>query len=137
MLVAKLADHCGEAYKMPLPDDVFEDDGQVVMIPLVAVGYQAKTQVGAASMDTCWRQQSKIRLVQVMKKAVLDGRGIVTSNECPTLVASADFRGKPVAELVHCFAHGTGSTRLMAGHCTVALLLQLGCVCYTACCSPG
>ena len=126
LLARKLADLCGDVYGEPLPADVFEDpDGQVVAVPLCAVGYQEKTMVGATTMDTCWRQQSKIRLVEVMKRVMLDGRGVVTTNECPTLVASADYRGRPLADLPLSFAHGSGSTRLMAGHCAMALLLKL------------
>lgn len=102
-----------------LPEQVFAEGGGTAIIPLTMVGFQEKSHHGAgaeAAMTTCWREHSKVRLLEVVHSVMLGGRGLSTSTELPHVVVHPSMRDVPFKNLVFVCPHGAGSTRLMAAH---------------------
>ena len=114
-------------WDMMLPVEVFDDpDGADLQVPLTLANFQMMTCVDdGKQMETCWRQHSKIRVMAVVEKTLLDKKGANTSMEKPALVAAKQMAGIAVGGLAFACAHGVGSTRLMGWHVLAHALVKL------------
>jgi hypothetical protein len=103
--------------------DAVLDHGGAIQLPITAVAFGAATPMAGQLVDSCWRAVSKCRCMSVLERIFLGGKGLDTSTDLPTLVVDIDMRGKTLEELIHIMPHASGSTRLMAGHIALRLLL--------------
>lgn len=116
----------------PVPDEAFSADnkrGLMMEVPISVVAFQETVDMGGVFMDTCWKTVSKVRVLDVMHRCLMGGKGLETDAEVPTLVTSTAWAGQglQVGDLKLCCPHGTMTTRLMGAHCVLrATMIMAG-----------
>ena len=93
----------GASWDLVLPAHVFADAGGMAVLPLTVVGFQAKTAYSAGTeqpMTTCWREISKVRLLEVVRSVLVGGRGLMTNTELPHIIVHPSLRDQTVKQLV-------------------------------------
>lgn len=113
-------------WEMKLPEKVFTKQGGVVEVPLTLVAFN-ESVVGpdGSQLATCWKDISKCRLMSVIQRTIVGGKGLDTSVDLPSLVVSMDMNGRRLADLRFCCAHGGCTTRLMGAHFALRMMLTL------------
>ena len=89
-------------------------------VPLTVVAYAETVSMaddGSVTMDTCWKDVSRVRLLSVVHRCIVGGKGLETRTEIPTLVVSSAWSGRPVRDLKFSCPHGTMTTRLLGPWC--------------------
>jgi len=103
--------------------DAVLDHGGVIQVPLTAVAFGDAVAMGGETVDACWRAVSKCRCLAVLERIFLGGQGLDTSTDLPTLVVDVNMRGKTLDALIYALPHASGSTRLMAAHIALRILI--------------
>ena len=97
-------------------------------VPLTVVAYAETVSMaddGSVTMDTCWKDVSRVRLLSVVHRCIVGGKGLETRTEIPTLVVSCAWSGRPVRDLKFSCPHGTMTTRLLGAHCALRAVMIL------------
>jgi len=113
-------------WDMQLPEKVFANRGGVAEVPLTMVAF-GEFVVGpdGKHMSTCWKEVSKCRLMSVLRRTIVGGKGLDTNTELPALVVSPDMQRRNLSDLQFCCAHAGCTTRLMGAHVALRMILAL------------
>ena len=99
-------------------------------VPLTVAAYAETVNMeandsGSVSMDTSWRAVSRVRLLAVMHRCIVGGKGLETGSEVPTLIVSRAWAERRVCDLKFSCPHGTMTTRLLGAHCALRATILL------------
>lgn len=104
-----------------LPDSVLTKHGGIIAVPVTFAAYAERV----GEMTTCWKEVSKVRCLRVLERIFVGGKGLETDTDLPMLVVQEHFRGKTLDELRFACVHAACTTRLMAAHSAMRLILAL------------
>ena len=122
---------CWEAEVPARAFDPSNKKGVIMEVPLTVAAYaetvnmEANESGGVSSMDTCWKAVSRVRLLAVMHRCIVGGKGLETNSEVPTLIVSRAWAGRRVCDLKFSCPHGTMTTRLLGAHCALRATIML------------
>jgi hypothetical protein len=108
-------------WDVTLPNECLTKQGSIIALPLTFAAFQERV----GGMETCWKQVSKVRCMDVLKRIFMGAKGLETDAELPTLVVQPEFATMPLKELKFVSAHAGCTTRLMAAHVAMRLLIYL------------
>jgi hypothetical protein len=103
------------------PAACLSKQGGIVSLPLTFAALEERI----GDLETCWKQVSKVRCMDVLKRIFVGGKGLETDVELPTLVVQMEFADKPLRELKFLSVHAGCTTRLMAAHTAMRLMIFL------------